>query len=363
MDKNNVQIQESLSPALDSAIGNIGPVESRYIRTTWMFNAKIPLLLPAISVCIRTICANESQKLIQDIRKRNVFMRHSWENDFYCRRIKSLANRSVIEVRRQGDPDQIIPAAEKIADLVEKVALISQILIINRRELHRKLAINYPRQSIFDITIGGGNNKFLRSKIKSERSQQGIDIDEKFCKRFQRCGFPNLVIQCISDDEVSKRLNNTLNWLFESRLEPQLAASVTKTAISLEALLIFSDTEPLAKSLSERVAFILSPNFEERKSISKIIKKFYGIRSGVVHGNQKRQKDLTPNLVEGADRLILLLCLKMASNIGKWNSADALREWCEEERWGSPSTDLITPFPNIFLKNAINLFNQTSEQS
>ena len=114
MDKKNVQIQKSLSPALDSTIGNICPLESRYIRTTWMFNAKTPLLLPAISVSIRTISANESQKLMQDIRKRNVFMRHSWENDFYCRRIESLANKSVIEVHRQGNPDQIIPAAEKM---------------------------------------------------------------------------------------------------------------------------------------------------------------------------------------------------------------------------------------------------------
>ena len=133
-------MQRSLSSELDSTTGNIGPrAESRYLRTTWMFKAKIPLLLPAISVSVRTVSPEESKKLAQEIRKRNVFMRYSWENNFYCQRIESLANKSVIEVLCQGDPDQIIPAAQKIADLVEKIALISQILITNRGEIQREL--------------------------------------------------------------------------------------------------------------------------------------------------------------------------------------------------------------------------------
>jgi len=364
MDMGNLQVQGSLSSQLDSITESIGPrAESRYLRTTWMLNAKVPLLLPTISVSIRTISSDESKKLTQEIRKRNVFMRHSWENNFYCQRVESLANKSVIEVLRQGDPDQIIPAAQKIADLVEKIALISQILIRNRGEIQRKLAINSHRQSIFDITIGGGNFKFLRTKIKAEKSPQGIDIDEKFGRRFQRCGFPELVIQSTLDDEVSKRLSNSIDWLFESLLEHQLSASVAKTAISLESLLIFSDTEPLGKSLSERAAFILSSNSEERKKISKIIKDFYDIRSGVVHGNKRKQKKINPNLVEGTDRLVTLLCLKIASNITKWNSADALRRWCEEEKWGSPSKDIVIPFPNSYLKNAIKMSNQKTGPS
>jgi hypothetical protein len=112
-----------------------------------------------------------------------------------------------------------------------------------------------------------------------------------FCKRFSRCGFDTLANYIQSNSDISNRLAVSLAWLFDSRIEPRLAASVVKTSIALESLLIFSESESLAQSLSERAAFILSPDPSRRQQISRMLKRFYDARSGVVHGSQKKAKN------------------------------------------------------------------------
>lgn len=137
----------------------------------------------------------------------------------------------------------------------------------------------------------------IARKRKPEPDIRGITINEKFCRRFERCGFPSLALLCTSDNDIANRVMSTINWLFESRQEPVLSASIVKTSIALESLLISNESEPLAKSLSERAAFILSSDPDIRQKISKIVKIFYDTRSGVVHGSQKKAKSLLQALL------------------------------------------------------------------
>jgi hypothetical protein len=103
----------------------------------------------------------------------------------------------------------------------------------------------------------------------------------------------------------------------------------------LERLLIFSESESLGKSLAERTAFILSDNGDARAKLSESIKRFYDARSGIVHGSRKKRRLLSPRLQESTDRIVLLLCLKLAANSTLWNSVEALRIWSESQKWGS----------------------------
>lgn len=327
---------------------------SRYIQTTWRLSAKSTLKLPDMITSIRLFSEEEAHNLAELARKRNVFARHSRESGFYVQRIRALANRTVIEVFRPGDPDDMSAEAQKVADLTEKLALLSSTLAMPREKLQRLLAISSHRRSEFDITIGRGFY-YLRSKSRPEPITQGITIDERFCRRFERCGFPQLALLCVSRRDVANRVVLALDWLFESRQEPVLPAALVKTSIALESLLIFSESEPLARSLSERAAFILSSDAHTRKEVSRIVKRFYGVRSGVVHGSRKKAKKLTPSLVEGIDRLTVLLCLIIASNSDKWDSTNSLRDWCEYERWGTPTSDVRIPFPDSYLRNAVTL--------
>jgi|LGVD01.1.fsa_nt_gb hypothetical protein len=331
--------------------------QSNYIRTTWMLSAKSMLMLPKLNICIRFFNKEEAQALFALVKKRNVFARHSWENNFYLQRVEDLADITIINIIRTGNPDDIIDEVQITADLIEKLVFLSSTLVMSKKEIQRLLAISPYRRTIFDLTIGPKCN-YIKSKSRSEPVIKGIIIDEKFCRRFERCGFPHLALLCTSDYNITERIISTINWLFESRQEPQLSASIVKTSIALESLLISSESEPLAKSLSERAAFILSSEPDIRHKISKIVKKFYDARSGVVHGSRKKSKMLTPNLVEGMDRLVILLCLTIASNSDKWDSMDSLLNWCESQRWGTSVSEIIIPFPNIYLKNAIKLFSK-----
>jgi hypothetical protein len=149
----------------------------------------------------------------------------------------------------------------------------------------------------------------------------------------------------------------------ESRRESRLGAAVVKTAIALESLLVFNESESLARTLSERSAFILSNSPEIRRIISGIILRFYDVRSGVVHGSQKKAKKLTPSLIECVDRLTLILHLIIASNTDIWPSVESLRLWCESQRWDKPFSNLKFPLSRKYLNNALDLAAEISTVS
>lgn len=329
------------------------PQPSLYLRVTWMLCAETTLKFPDYS-SIRFFGEAEAKSLAKEIRKRNVFARHSWENNFYLQRIGKLADHTVIEVFRPGDPQDMGNEAESVGDLIEKLAVLSSTLAMRKKEIQRKLSISPRPQTEIDFIIGSAF-QYLRSRSRLVPSAQGIQVDERFCRRFSRCGFFNLYRYCLSPGDLQNRVKSSLNWLFESRREPSLSASVVKTAIALESLLIFSESETLARSLSERAAFVLSSSPETRLQISKIVKRFYDARSGVVHGSRKKVRNLSQSLVEAVDRLSVLLYLTIGMNPQLWKSVDGLRDWCEMQRWGEPSTEVKVPYPHTYLKNAIEL--------
>jgi hypothetical protein len=283
-----------------------------------------------------------------------VFTRHSWENNFYLQRLGELEDHTIIEVFRPGDPQNMAEEAEEAAALIEKLAVLSSTVMMTKSELQRKLGISSKRRTEIDFA-NDFQLRFLRSRQKAVPAVQGVSIDERLRRRFLKCGFHNLVGHYSPENKLAERVLTALNWLFESRLEPSLQASVVKTSVALESLLIFSESESLARSLSERAAFILSPCPNTRREISGIVKRFYEARSGIVHGSRKKARKLTGSLAESVDRLAVLLCLVIGSNYEIWPSDDNLREWCEDQRWGEPSSKVDIPFPVTYLKNAIAL--------
>ena len=325
---------------------------SHYLRTTQLLSARTTLELPGLAQ-VRFIHKEEADAWAEVARKRNVYARHSWENNFYLQRIRALSNRTVIQVSRKGDPDEMIPQAKKVAEITEKIGVLSSTLAIPREKLHRLLGIAIHRRSEFDVTIGR-RFYYLRSKSRPQPILRGIIVDGQFCKRFQTCGFTQLAGLCLCGSDVAFRVRTAIDWLFESRQEPLLTAAIVKTSIALESLLVFSESEPLTQSLSERAAFILTSDSDQRREVSRALKRFYEARSGLVHGSRKKMRLLTTSLVEGVDRLAVLACLLFASNHHKLDSAESLREWCEGQRWGVPSR-LSMPFSKAYLTKAIAL--------
>ena len=73
---------------------------------------------------------DEAAKLAEKVRKRNVFARHSYENNFYLQRIAELGNRTIIEINRPGNPNDMYDEAERVAALIEKLSIISTTLVL-----------------------------------------------------------------------------------------------------------------------------------------------------------------------------------------------------------------------------------------
>ena len=310
---------------------------------------------------IRWFSAAEAEKLAEQVRKRNVFARHSWENNFYIQRVRGLADHTVIEVFRPGDPKGMSNEAERVASTLEKLTILSSTTILGKVHLQRKLGISSQPRTETDF-VSSQDFHFLSSRARPSPPVAGIRIDEAFRRRFSRCGFDILADYVQLNTEISKRVLLSLNWLFDSRIEPRIPASVVKTSIALESLLIFSESESLAQSLAERAAFILSPNPNRRQQISRILKRFYDARSGIVHGSQRKAAKLTVSLLETVDRLAVLLCLIVAANSKLWITTEVLREWCEMQRWGAPSSEIKIPFPDTYLRNALALGQKEIER-
>ncbi len=326
---------------------------SCYIRTSWMLTAKTDLKISEICA-IRYFSALEAKKLGTELRKGNVFARQYRRDNFYVQRARELGDHTVIEVYLPGQPKEICDEAEQIASSLEKIAVLSSTIALNKDGLQKKLGISSRLRTDFDFVFSP-DFYFLRSKSRQALVCNGISIDDRFCNRFFHCSFDVLFDYVRSKIDIATRVLQSINWLFDSRTEFRLPASIVKSSIALESLLIFNETESLGNSLSERAAFILSSDPGKRQQISKIIKKFYDARSGIVHGGKRKSKKFTPMLLESVDRLVIMLCLVIAANSKIWPTNEALRDWCEAKRWGEPSGNINIPFPDMYLRNAINL--------
>jgi hypothetical protein len=267
----------------------------------------------------------------------------------------------VIEIYRSGSLDEVLPAARRLADLTEKVVLLSSALSLRRDRTHNAAALSPHRRYGFDLAISPGF-QYLRSSRRAEAEPLGIRIDPTFVRRFERCGFEHVVVGALSEGDIGKRLDQSASWLFESRLETAPQAAVVKTAIALEALLIASDTESLRGPLSERSAFLLSDESGKRRRISKAIKGFYDLRSGIVHGG-RRGLAVSPTLLEGIDRLVVLLLLTVSANTGSWQSFSQVVAETENRRWGGAELAIQRPFPGSHLTRALLLCEGKSETS
>jgi hypothetical protein len=328
-------------------------VQFHYLRTTGLLRAKVALTLPDSSG-IRFFSENDAAVFVESMRRRNVVARLGGSNNHYLMRAAELSNRTVIEVIGVGTPETMLAIGEAAAALIEKLAVLSTTLVIRRPELLRKLGIAKSMSAEVNLAVTG---QFKRIRSRSQRAPiiEGLLIDQSFCSRFNKCGFIPLLKYLDSKSDLSTRVRISADWLLESRRESSINATVVKTAIALESLLIFAESESLGRTLSERAAFILSNSPEVRRKISNIILRFYDVRSGVVHGSQKKAKKLTPSLTECVERLTLMLYLVIASNSDLWPTVESLRLWCEDQRWDKPFTDVKFPLTGKYLNTAVAL--------
>lgn len=326
---------------------------STYYKTSWLFKSINTLDLPN-ETRIKYLTKKGAEELKSTVRSRNVFARHSWENNYYLKQVKKLGNQTVIEVMLPGTPNDVLEIASQMALNAERVVLLSTVFSLKRKNLLGLLGISHLRENEIEFVVDS-NFQYLRSRTHKSKNISKINIDDQLINRFNKNGFPKLYKYCISNNQIAKRLTQSMQWLIESRFETSEFSSVVKTSIALETFLVFNQSEPLSKVLSERCAFILSQNPQERSQISAIIKKFYNFRSGIVHGGKKRQSNLSINLVECVDRLLVMIYLIISANPSMWKSEKSIEDWCNTEKWKAPTQNIIIPYSKNYFHWALKL--------
>lgn len=89
------------------------------------------------------------------------------------------------------------------------------------------------------------------------------------------------------------RISTALSYFWSAIITKEPNQLFTNLSILLECLLS-TDTQELAHKISERAAIILGKNSEDRLAIYKDIKKIYGQRSKIVHGEGVPAKGSLP---------------------------------------------------------------------
>lgn len=325
-----------------------------YMRTTSLFHAVVPVVFPD-GTRIRHLSQAECNSLCELIRNRDTFSRHRGDRDFYYQRAAAFADRTIIEVMHLGSPGAVKGAVADASDVAEQVTLIAASMVQRKPQVLRCLGIGARPATQVEL-LRGPRLEALSSKTTPTPPGGGLRTDSGLVKRIRATGLTSVYKACGQSSETRDRIRLSLGWLFESRCEPRFEVAVVKTAIALESLLVLSESESLSRVLSERTAFLLSDLPAERERVSVLIKSFYDARSGIVHGGKKKKKALKLHSLDAVDRLIALVLSVISAGISIWPSTEALRRWCEAERWGPPQK-IARPFSKKYLRNALDLFD------
>ncbi|MBL8087467.1 MAG: hypothetical protein JNM85_05260 [Chthonomonas sp.] len=137
-----------------------------------------------------------------------------------------------------------------------------------------------------------------------------FSLNDETMDMLQQAGMGGLhhMFICLNQTEFEKDLWRSI-WTFsKSSLQKSPEDRLLYVFRSLDSFLLQNKTESIQQSIAERIAFTISDNGEDRRAISKTIVKAYGLRSDVVHHDQKIEElELLVEFLQVAWRFFVLL--------------------------------------------------------
>ena len=103
-----------------------------------------------------------------------------------------------------------------------------------------------------------------------------------------------------------------------------------KLFITLEALLIFDEHEPLSNNISERSAFIVGRKYKERKNIKSFLKEMYDYRSAHIHHGKSK---IDPIKLDQFTRIVrnIIITLILIKDRHKLTETN-IKSWFEKKK-------------------------------
>ena len=107
----------------------------------------------------------------------------------------------------------------------------------------------------------------------------------------------------------------------------ELSDKLVYILVALESLLLKNENEPIQQNIAERMAFVVGQTVDERKSVVKLVKEIYGLRSRFIHhGN-------TIDDIETLGKFMLhafVFFINISLNINNFNTKELFIESLEE---------------------------------
>ncbi|EMO33162.1 hypothetical protein LEP1GSC175_1925 [Leptospira santarosai str. HAI821] len=193
------------------------------------------------------------------------------------------------------DQDLALDRAEEILHLFEIFLKFAIGRSLEDGESIEILNITLPLSNIGHLIREDGT---ISSNYSNRSIIRFISIDDEYF--FSMEAGNNQLWNILTDykknpTEMQSKIVQAILWVGKAFNEKDRHLSLLQFTMALEAL--FSNlqsgviTPGIAYSISENVAFILGKNYDDRTEIEKIVKKIYGLRSAITHGNSKEISD------------------------------------------------------------------------
>ena len=144
--------------------------------------------------------------------------------------------------------------------------------------------------------------------VNGETITEICAIHSKYFQGIRQQDFPDQT----TFQKTVDRLSRAIRFLQQARGSDDLGLKIANYCSFFEALLSTSSTE-LSHQLSERVAFFLSDQPQERLRLFREVKKAYGVRSKIVHGDILSSSTISSlsRVSEQCDKVARALLLKV----------------------------------------------------
>jgi len=263
--------------------------------------------------------------------ERKAQLREVWD-----RNVSQLCGLSCIEVRTSGGDDAFLREAadralERATDLLQ---LTIDVTGASPRTVLRGnlLPQAVPPRVMFRID---GEAAQLYNDLKhTHRANLSSENLEKLCDK----GF-GPVLDALSEphaklSKIQQALLNSMHWIADSRRQANRENRITSAVTAIEIFFVTDGNAPIAREVSEGVAWILGDNLEQRKHLRKLMSDLYGRRSKVSHVGLR-------NIDEGEEREVyrvaVSVLVQMCRLSATFKTQEEIRNWLADCRLSGAS--------------------------
>ena len=185
----------------------------------------------------------------------------------------------------------------------------------------------------FSAMLGAGSTQIeLRKNVFLKMEQSQWELIDKLILKKQR-------------SKMESKLLNSIHWLSESTKPDTKNSKFIKICVSLETLLGGEPKDEkltvrgITAMLAERSAFIAGEDLPHRKAIDEDIRKYYKIRSNIVHG---AKVDVSLDDIDNFGKLVRHLALNLLEKLNELSDVDKLQVWVNKQKYTLPNNKEAT---------------------